>query len=185
MTAWRVCCAAILLVALSSSEGLAAKARAPSLNQALSLAGDFTVPVAWAGIWTNSDTNRVCGNPAIDSVQTTEDTLCAGEAIVPGGVQYTCSGTVTDTDANLTCNGSFSLEGCTADYRFTLQATRNGNTAFAHTTQSVVYTPPMCILQPDSCDDDSQRLTRTGPPPLKCATPTLNTTWGKLKLLYR
>jgi hypothetical protein len=142
MTAWRLCCAAILAIALSPTEGLAAARRVPSFGQALAL-GDFTIPSGWAGIWSSSDTIRVCQNPTIEDIETNVDTLCAGEAIAPG-VDYSCTGTLTDTEANTVCSGSFSLEGGRADYTFTLQATRNGDSAYARTTSGVVYTPPLC-----------------------------------------
>jgi len=184
MTEWRLCCAAILLIAILPSKGLSAERRFDSHKQALQhFGGGNVIPPELAGIWVFTDTIRVCGDPTILFVLTGDDTLCAGEPYDAGGT-YTCSGTVTATTIDLTCTDSYDENGCVYNSVQTIQGTRSGVTILMHSTTNVTYSPPGC--NKDGCIDASIRMTRTADPPKSCATvPTLKTTWGKLKKQFR
>jgi hypothetical protein len=190
MTAWRLCCALLLslvLMLVHPSQSSAASKPIRSLKQSLHQLGDVTVPAAWAGIWTVSDTMKLCGVPGpIIPVQTHSDTMCAGDVITGDEtVTYTCSGTATATTVDMTCTGSSDDgNGCVGDYTETLHGTRNGDDALLTYTINVVYTPSGC--QDDGCIELVIAMHRTAGPPAECSiTPTLKTTWGKLKKRYR
>jgi len=136
-------------------------------KQSLHQLGDVTVPAAWAGIWTVSDTMKLCGIPGpIFPVQTHQDTMCVGDVISGDQtVTYTCNGTATATTVDMTCTGSSDDgNGCVGNYTETLHGTRTGEDALLHYTINVTYTPTGC--SDDGCIELVIEMHRTaGPPP--------------------
>src|SRR5262245_25058889 len=186
MTASRLWSALALLMVLSvPAHARTGQPQHLNFKQALHAINDFSIPAAYAGVWTYPDTLRDCDTgDLLEDPSTGSDTLCAGDTASPGGA-YQCTGTITDTQADLVCEFSYDFVTCAVHYSEEIHITRTGDTARLHTITRTTYVPTMCALQPDTCEDEWQTLTRTAPPPIKCATPTRRESWGKLKLLYR
>ena len=184
----RVLCVAALTLALLPTGAHAGKLPKPSFTQILQAAGGFTLPPEWAGIWQYEDTTySVCGVPEFTTESGT-DTLCAGLSLDPDdvGIQFDCTGTVTATAIDVVCTGSMELfPGCTLNFTVTTTATRNGDNATYVNQFETTYVPTGCAFQSDGCEVTRGTLTRTGPEPKSCATPTREGTWGTLKLRYR
>jgi hypothetical protein len=174
----------------------AAAARIPRsplrlLQVGLAAADPYKIPPEWDGLWTSTDSTYDCGG-LFQSSEVSEDTLCSGAVFLDpadfeGDVQ--CSGNFTATTINLTCTGVDTLfEGCLATFSYTINGTRSGANAFLVLTLSFTYdgTAPECAFFPDDCSQVNTHATRTGPaPPAYCATPTLPSTWGGVKIRYR
>lgn len=163
---------------------------APRLSTVLrALGDDFSVPAAWTGIWEDSDSTFIgCGIESLIETSTDRDTLCLGETLAPEEpeVTYICTGTVTDTQVDMTCNASFVQEGCTISNTFEIHGTRTGNTSVVVVTLQTSFSPPSaCFEQPDQCTRIVTRSTRLGPAPEGCGTPVENTSWGSIKSRYR
>ena len=124
------------------------------------------VPAAWAGIWSVHSVDRNCGSDIVVDDSTNEETLCAGENFLFGedfGVDVNCSGTVTDTEINLSCTGTETFEGVVFSYTFTIQATRSGD-SFSGTSHTEITSAGETIL----CNDEVVSATRIGPAPEPC-----------------
>jgi hypothetical protein len=176
--------AAAVLVPVTAG---AAKVPRPTFGQILA-GGGGTVPSAWAGIWQTQDTVRTCGSQEINDIpEATEDTLCTGAPIAgaPGGFDYQCSGSVTNTDIDITCTGSIPFGECTLNIQYHVVGHRSDDTSRTVETFSQTYDPPMCAFVPDDCEETTSWHVRTGAEPAKCLTPTRRSTWGGLKILYR
>jgi hypothetical protein len=128
----------------------------------------------------------------LQQVEVSEDTLCSGAVFLDpsdftGDIQ--CSGSFTATTINLTCTGTDSLfEGCVGTFSYTIHGTRSGNSAFLVLTFSTTFDgiAPECDFFADDCSQVNTHANRTGPaPPAYCATPTLPSTWGGVKIRYR
>lgn len=179
---------AVLLTACLLPSHAHAAVRSMTLRQALTATGGYTIPAAWAGIWAYTDTTYDCTTLAVTNVSTGQDTLCAGQSFEPdttGGFNYNCTGTVTDTQVNLTCSGSFSFGACTGNFTQVGRGTRTGDTAFYVSTFTTTWSPPNCAFQNDSCDQTNSHTTRIGAAPPGCTTPTRARTWGQVKTYYR
>lgn len=180
---------AVLLAACVLPSLAHATVHSLTLRRALTAAGGYTIPAAWAGIWAYNDTTYDCTTHAVTSVDTGQDTLCAGQSFEPDstgtGFSYNCTGTVTDTQLNLTCTGSFSFSGCGATYTLVGTGTRSGDTAFTVSTFSTTWSPPNCAFQADSCEQTNSHQTRIGAAPPGCTTATHAKTWGQVKQYYR
>jgi hypothetical protein len=148
-----------------------------------------SVPVEWDGIWTTQDTVYTCPS-TFQSTSVGSDTLCGGSeynVTGPGGIVFTCTGTADATTIDVTCTGSGELfPGCNGDFTVTTKGTRTNDTYFIVSTVNVAYTGALCIGLP-SCDQINTHGTRTGPTMTgDCAvTPTKQSTWGQLKVIYR
>ena len=157
------------------------------LSRALRAAGSYTIPAAWAGIWSAADTSRNCDGHSAEVAGTSLDTLCAGTAFGPDTMQYQCSGTFTDTNFDIICTGPIGIaDTCSSTFTEHLQGTRSGDEARIAYTLETTYTPASCAFLPDQCVLTTGTLTRLGSAPPDCnTTAVLTRTWGRLKLLYR
>jgi hypothetical protein len=139
-------------------------------------------------VWDITTIERVCGNPDIVNQVTERDTLCAGYPILdiedglPPGVVFECSGTVTDTEFDLTCTTSFSEGDCSVTVTFSGSATRTGETYQGVETITFDYSPE-CGLIPDSCKEYTTTGTRTGEDP-DCTVPVERATWSSIKARF-
>lgn len=180
---------AILAILVVPSAAHSNEVRPRSVVQVMRAAGTYTIPAAWAGVWTSADSTYDCTTRAFIETDFTTDTLCTGQTFQPDtstGITYDCSGPgITDTQVDVTCVASFTVLTCTVTYTQTTHATRVGDTATAITTVQTTYTPPMCLFQPDSCHEIHSVLTRVEPAQPACATPARQATWGSLKVKYR
>jgi len=159
-----------------------------SLSHALRAAGLPAIPSSWAGIWSATDTSRVCDGHSAMVSRTALDTLCAGAAFGPDTTQFQCSGTFTDTDFDITCTGHQEAisETCVLNFSEHLLGARSGDVVTITYTLNTTYTPTLCASLPDECDLTTGTLTRVGSPPPDCnTTPARAESWGRLKLLYR
>ncbi len=179
----------LLFLALALAPVAARASRVPPLplSRALRAAGSPTVPAAWAGIWSTTDTTRDCNGPSVMVSGTALDTLCAGAAFGPDTTQYQCSGTFTDTDFDITCTGQMAITPtCSVTISGHLQGTRSGNVVRTTTTLNTTYTPTLCAFLPDGCELTTGTSTLVGSAPPDCSmTPVQRKSWGGLKLLYR
>ena len=174
----------------------AAAARIPRsplrlLQLGLAAADPYKIPPEWDGLWTSTDSTYDC-NGLLQSVEVSEDTLCSGAVFLDpadlgGDVQ--CTGNFTSTTINLTCTGVDTLfEDCFATFSYNIHGTRSGTNAFLVLTLSFTFDGPAveCGFIPDDCSQINSHAIRTGPaPPAYCATPTLPSTWGGVKIRYR
>lgn len=164
----------------------AASVLAPSPAEALR-AGGLTVPAAWAGVWSYADSTFDCTTDELLGGDASVDTLCTGANLQPGGVgALDCSGTVSDTNVNVTCMVSEEIfPGCSVEVMWSLVGVRTGNTATVTVTNSVSYSPPGCLFKPDSCTRTESTGTRVAPEPPGCGTPLDAGSWGSIKARYR
>jgi hypothetical protein len=161
------------------------------LQLARTAADPILIPPEWDGIWAITDTTYDCnGVPQLTSAS--EDTLCSGAVFLdPADItgNVICSGTTTATTIDITCAGTDTLfEDCVGTFTYNIRGTRSGNSAFLVATFSSTFdgTAPECAFIPDDCSQVNSHGTRTGPAPAAyCATPTLPSTWGGVKIRYR
>ena len=177
--------AAAVLFVVPAAHAERASLPLPSLANALSGFGQYTIPAAWAGVWNFQDSDYDCKtNVLIDTFAET-DTLCSGQVIYDDP-KIQCTGSVSDTHIDIECSATFPIdEGCSATFTFTLDGTRTGDTANATSISSQEFTPPMCAFIPDSCTRTESVMTRIGPEPPNCLTAVEPATWGQLKAVYR
>lgn len=190
---------AIVLLLVSASLIIladAAAARLPKsplrlLQVGLTAVDPYKVPPEWDGIWTSTDSTYDCGG-LLQQVEVNEDTLCSGAVFfdpnaITGDVQ--CTGSFTATTINLTCTGVDTIvTDCVATFTYNIHGTRSGDNAFLVATITTTFegTAIECGFFPDDCTQINSHAVRTGPaPPAYCATPTLPSTWGGVKIRYR
>jgi hypothetical protein len=180
-----------LLPAMMFATGIAAANPAPRGLESVAkiVRAQTNVPPEWDGIWATQDTVYVC--PAtFQSTSVGQDTLCGGSeysASGPGGIALNCTGTADATTIDATCTGSGELfAGCSADLTVVTKGTRTNDTYFIVSTVQANYTGLLCIGLP-TCLQINTHGTRTGPTVAgDCAvTPTKQSTWGQLKVIYR
>ena len=152
--------------------------------------GSIVIPAEWAGIWTYVDSTYDCSGP-FQSRDTGSDTLCAGKVIdFNEGSPFTvdCTGTTTATTVDVTCTYSGEVfTDCNVSFTIVTQGTRTVDSYVITSTITTVYsgTGAGCDFFPDSCTRTVTRATRTAPEPAEyCATPTLPSTWGRVKSRY-
>jgi hypothetical protein len=191
---------AALLIVVSASVVLLAEAAAAVrlphspfklLQLGLAAADPYKIPPEWDGIWTSTDSTYDCAG-GLQQVAVGEDTLCSG-AVFLDPVNFTgpaeCTGSITATTINITCTGdTMVVPDCVATLAYSIQGTRAGDDAYQVATISVSYdgSAPECGFFPDYCFQVNAHAHRTGPaPPTYCATPTLPSTWGGVKIRYR
>ncbi len=179
---------AFVLVALAAP----APARAVDIQplpftKALRALGLPTIPASWSGIWSRADTTRDCATHAIKSVSAGMDTLCAGGAFGPDTTTYSCTGSFTDTDFDLTCTYTEPIiTGCSAQITDHAHGTRNGNVVTMTTTLTIAFSPTDCAGIPDSCTETTGVDTYVAAEPANCLTTEVRgKSWGQLKMLYR
>jgi len=177
----------IVVLILVATAAHASQPGMPSFPRGLRGVTGITIPAAWAGVWQFADTTFVCGTTDNGEPDAGLDTLCAGAQFFDdgSGVTFDCTGSATDTQADFTCTGTFSIVTCTITVTAVSHATRDGDTIHYDQTTTTTYTPTLCAFQPDSCEHTSGVSTRVGPPPASCATPVEKVGWGTLKLRYR
>ena len=147
---------------------------------------------ARSGIWSYTDSVYTCDGILQDTDSDT-DTLCTGMGIDPDAgdvpVEIVCTGTVTPTSVDVTCNATYdAFENCAAVITVETQATRTGDSYVAETTSSFEYvgTGLGCDSFPTSCTRIVTRANRiAGEPTAYCATPVVPSTWGTVKNTYR
>ena len=177
---------AALVLALAPAAFADASFSRPTALRILIAAGEPTFPPDWAGVWQYEDTIRTCGAKEF-STESGEDILCTGNEIEPDP-EFTCDGTVTATVVDVMCTGSYeAFPGCTANVTSNIQGTRDGDTIHYVNTVMIEFTGPdlECSFLPDICQETRGVLTRIGPEPKECVTPTTPSTWGSVKSRYR
>jgi len=191
---------AALLIVVSASLVLladaAAAARLPhsplKLLQLSQAAFDpFKIPPEWDGLWTSTDSTYDCTG-GFQQVETGEDTLCSGAVLLDENSfvgQFDCTGSVSATTINITCTGMDTVvTDCFATFSYNIHGTRTGDDTYVVATISIIYDGPAleCGFIPDTCLQINSHAHRTGPAPTAyCATPTLPSTWGGVKIRYR
>jgi len=178
---------------LSADVAAAAPLSASNLRDILRVARPTVpTPAAWSGVWDIVINIYQCGGGLLQTVSET-DTLCTGQEISeepPGtDVPPTCTGFADDTTVDMTCTGTGDyFPDCTVSYVAEIDGTR---TADSYSLVSIINstyegTGTGCEFLPDSCIRVEVTGTRTGPEPSDyCATPTLPSTWGRVKAQYR
>jgi len=157
------------------------------------MADDPTVPAEWSGVWSYTDSIYSClgGVLTFEEVETGLDTLCTGMGIgleedLPG--DFSCSGGVTSTTVDITCNGTFPFPpDCTATTLIESDGTRTGESYVATVQMSTTVTgSAACSAFPEICQRIVTHANRVaGEPSAYCATQIEPTTWGSLKSTYR
>lgn len=147
-----------------------------------------TIPADWAGIWVFTTDDEECNGPFIETYVDTA-TVCPGDEFgaEEEGFELNCSGTITSTTIDVTCSQSLEIfADCTMTITFTTQGTRTGDTIQGTEQTTITYTGTACGILEDMCIDGTVSGTRINPDPGACgATPTLPTTWGAIKSVYR
>jgi len=182
-----------LLPVLMFAAGIAAAGPAPPTVESLAkiARAQTNVPPEWDGIWTTQDTVYLCPSTVLSVPAPGSDTLCGGSeySASSGGIVLSCSGTADATTLNVTCTGNGQVTtGCTADITVTTHGTRTNNTFFTVSTlQLTNFVGGIACLGLPTCLQINTHGTRTGPTTAAdCATtPTKQSTWGQLKVIYR
>lgn len=146
-----------------------------------------TFPASWAGIWEFTTDEEECNSGPFIGTFVDTDTICAGEGFgVEEGVPMQCTGTIDDTTIDVSCSGSLEIfTDCTMTISFAIQGTRTGDSIQGTEQFSITYTGSACGILEDECTDSTISGVRLGPEPPECSTPTIPTTWGAIKAIYR
>ena len=138
---YRLLAAAAAILLVPAAHAGQSSIPVPSLGDALSAFGQYTIPDAWSGVWDFQQNDYDCDtNDLLDTYSDT-DTLCTGEVIDPGA-EISCTGSTGDTSIDIDCSGKFEIdEGCSVTIGFSFSGTRNGDTANITTTVSQEFTP--------------------------------------------
>jgi hypothetical protein len=180
-----------LLPAMMFAPGIAAANPAPRGLESVAkiVRAQTNVPPEWDGIWATQDTVYTC--PAtFQSTGAGQDTLCGGSEYSASGprtaIALNCTGTADATTIDATCTGSGELfAGCNADLTVVTKGTRTNDTYFIVSNVQANYSGLLCIGLP-TCFQINTHGTRTGPTVVAdCVTPTKQSTWGQLKVIYR
>ena len=165
------------------SWSLAAFLTAGLLLAAPAAYAQLEVPAAWAGIWEFSSMDHDCGSTG-GPITVDTDTLCAFQPfeVEEEGMTLDCSGTITDTAINVTCTGEVIEGPCTVTFTFTTVGTRSGDSYTGTDTFEITYVG--CGPIQDQCQESDVTGTRIAPEPGSCNSPTLPTTWGRIKAQY-
>ncbi len=119
----------------------------PSLGDALSAFGQYTIPDAWSGVWDFQQNDYDCDtNDLLDTYSDT-DTLGTGEVIVSGCPRSRAPDRRATRASTSTVAGKFEIdEGCSVTIGFSFSGSRNGDTANITTTVSQEFTPTLCAF---------------------------------------
>ena len=164
---------------------------APLLIVASAGAEDIIVPASWEGVWETTTTEMNCQTLEVLSVETTLDTLCAGEVMNPedpdgGFPSFACTGTVTDDSIYMECSGTMEvLPDCSFTISFISDGTRTGDTSTGVSINTFTYTGAGCLFFEDTCTRLESSSVRIGDDPGCVATPVASVRWGGLKSFYR
>jgi hypothetical protein len=187
---------AVPLAVFALATYLAAHAAAAPVTfrprEILKAAESVPVPPEWDGVWSTEDSTFECSG-ALRGLGTGEYTLCSEKDFYtpPSGTQfiYSCTGFADANTVDVTCTGFDQVaEDCELHFIFEFEATRSGNTATVVATTTITYEGAGlgCDFLPDTCTRTKSLATRTAPAPAEyCATPTLPSTWGRVKAQYR
>ena len=156
------------------------------------MSGSVVIPNDWDGVWSTLDSVYVCDG-AFQQTSMEMDTICGGQAFTEeppnSPFEFTCKGTATGSTIMGTCTAAGeAFPDCQVSVVINFESTRTGSTYVSVTTVTSTYTGTGkgCNLIPDSCTRIVDRGTRTGPGPVNfCTTAAQQTTWGKLKTIYR
>lgn len=148
------------------------------------------IPPAWGGIWDVSFSEEDClGNVLF--TDTESDTVCPGPFMEEddNGNPLMCTGTITDTDADVICTSSYSVApGCLATETSTLVITRTLESYSGTDSLTIVYTETTtgdCAGFSDECDVERLSATRISTDTSSCpSTPVQPLTWSRLKARY-
>src|SRR5688572_5433989 len=155
-----VAAAVLLFVPAAHAEN--ASVPLPTLGNALSAFGQYTIPASWAGVWNTQDSDFDCDTNKPLGSDADTDTLCTGEVIDPGA-EISCTGSTSDTNIDIDCSGTFEIiEGCSVTMEYSFHGTRNGDTANVTTVFSQEFSPTMCAFLPDDCTRTETVATRIG-----------------------
>ena len=143
------------------------------------LAQQSTFPASWAGTWTIVETEEAC--ETFEELGTTERTVVINEGDPPSvwdsALDFAVAVAIfSDEEFTYTGNSTVIAEGCTTVTTIIYSLEREGNSADGTRGFNVVNLPGGCGA--DICTGHVITATREG-------TPTRNTTWGRLKRLYR
>ena len=132
----------------------------------------------WAGIWNLTLTMRDCATNAVIETVMEVDTLCAEEFTADDEDfgDLDCTGTWTATSADVSCTGSFTLDGITCTYSATLTGSLSGDGSSynASIRVDITYTgegapPDFCTVQEVSAtriSDAQPGCNGSGAPPV-------------------
>jgi len=119
-------------------------------------AGPAVFPASWAGVWDLEGTVTICDTDSIVDTIAERDTICTGEAFefdLEEGFVLDCTGTITDTHADIECTGTFTFGGATCMGTVQVTATRNNDEFTSMITANVTCTgsgevpPDFCLHQ--------------------------------------
>jgi len=154
-------------------------------------AGDEpTLPAAWQGVWSMESIDRICGDSTIIDQQTSVDTLCAGDPFYAEEAQVSCTGTVDDQSADITCSFTQVIDekefpGCTVTFTFHLEAQRTSATTLsALETLTIDYSEECPVFFEDSCTETTTTGTLLPGDP-ECVVPIEPGSWASIKSHYR
>lgn len=190
MRHWRMAAIATLAVCCLGSAARAETDNRPEprLGHGI-LLRDVITPPEWGGIWSTESELFDCETNQLLDTQAYTDTICAGENIEFGDPEFpfTCTGSANANTVHVECSGSFEIiEDCVMNFSTVFDATRNGDTIEAVTTQTTTYVGAGCLFLPDECVRMEATSTRIGPEPVPCgSTPVEAVDWGTVKSLYR
>jgi hypothetical protein len=148
------------------------------------------VPPEWSGVWMNVTNLYQCGGGLIFT-GSERDTLCTGQDISeqPPGVEVmeTCTGFADATTVDVTCSGSGEFfPGCLISYVSEIDGTITGESYSIVVVTNSTFSGTVVGCGPDNCVRIEITGTRLEPEPAAyCATPTLPSTWGRVKAQYR
>jgi hypothetical protein len=184
--------AALLAAVLLSAGPAVAASAAPDFRSVLrTMGGSITIPAEWEGVWTTTDTTYNCQGVRTGT-SSSENTLCAGQSAYDpptGEVIFSCDGTATATEVHMTCSGAADvMPDCRVTVAIRIDVTRTDDAYFSVMTMQTSYagTATGCDLLPATCEQRNSHGMRVGAPPVGyCGTPTLPSSWGKIKAHYR
>jgi hypothetical protein len=115
------------------------------------------------------------------------DTLCAGQPLYGDPeTEVNCSGTVTETSADLTCTFTEEISpGCTATITAEIQFSRTGDSFSGVQTITTTFSQGCEGQFPDTCFELTISGTRIAGDPDCPGVPVKPESWSSIKALYR
>jgi len=150
---------------------------------------DVEIPDEWFGIWELEVVGYDCDSEMVIFSSTSLDSICEGSMFVdpdPSSFPIECTGSADADSYTLHCEGSQEvIPGCTANFVYDSDATRDGDSYSSVTITSITYTGD-CSVIPDSCQRIEVTGTRIDDAPDPCdEVPVETRSWSTVKSFYR
>ena len=147
-------------------------------------------PEAWEGAWENNYVVRDCGSGDRLAEFVGFEYACANRPPDLVGEEWfnpVCEGEITDTSIDVTCTSVVEVfPGCSVEYTFSVQATRDGETVTGVERASAVSMGSCGPGEVNFCEETTYSGVRRADVDPSCElVPVEATSWSSIKSVYR